>query len=35
VDSDPVRLAGWVGHAAAWPLAFGLLGLYWTFGGAE
>jgi hypothetical protein len=35
VDSDSVRLAAMVGHAAAaWSLAYGLLGLYWTLGGA-
>src|SRR3712207_3409307 len=29
------RWPGWIGYvAAAWSLAYGLLGLYWTLGGA-
>ena len=30
------RWPGWIGYvAAAWSLAYGLLGLYWTLGGAD
>ena len=30
-----LRWSGWIGYvAAAWSLAYGLLGLYWTLGGA-
>jgi hypothetical protein len=33
-SSLPARWPEWVGYAAAWSLAYGLLGLYWTLGGA-
>jgi hypothetical protein len=34
-SSFPARWPAWVGYAAAaWSLAYGLLGLYWTLGGA-